>query len=76
MAKGKSRRRLKHGRPSQQQKKTPRYLIVTNGEVTEASYFRMRNTQLGNRASLKVKAEKLDPEKLTQHAKTGFVAFA
>lgn len=69
MTRGKSRRHLQHGRPSQRQKKTPRYLIVTNGVVTEASYFRMRNIQLGNRVSLKVKSKKLDPEKLAQYAK-------
>lgn len=68
MSGGRSRRRLQHGRPTSQRQKTPRYLIVTNGEVTESDYFRMRNVQLGRRASLKVRHKRLDPESLARHA--------
>lgn len=68
MARDRKRKALTHGRPKANREKTPRYLIVTNGEVTEEEYFQLRNRELGRRAALRVKTQREDPLNLARYA--------
>ena len=68
MSRSGKRRRLARGRVQATRNKTPRYLVVTNGELTEMDLFRFRNTELGSAAILVPRFKNAHPAALADYA--------
>lgn len=65
---GSRKRNMPHGRPKRKRARAKRYLVVTNGEVTEKQYFEYLNSDNG--VAIMPRTKKLDPENLALLAKS------
>lgn len=64
---GSRKRNIPHGRPKRKRARAKRYLVVTNGEVTEKQYFEYLNSDNG--IAIMPRTKKLDPENLCTFGK-------
>lgn len=62
------RKRLGHGRPDGRRPRKKRYLVVTNGEVTEPQYFAGLTRELGD-VVIEVRHFRKDPSALAETAR-------
>ena len=65
---GSRKRNIPHGRPKRKRARAKRYLVVTNGEVTEKQYFEYLNSDNG--IAIMPRTKKLVPENLALLAKS------